>query len=89
MKHLNIHVTGKVQGVWFRTSTKEAADKLGVNGFVRNEPDGGVYLEAEAETEALEALVAWLWEGPPKAAVTGVTCKEGEVEGFAGFGIRR
>ena len=44
MKHLNIKVSGKFQGVWFRASTQEEAERLGVNGFVRNEEDGGVYL---------------------------------------------
>ncbi|WP_431293764.1 acylphosphatase [Pedobacter sp. P26] len=49
MKHLNIKVTGKVQGVGFRETTKIIANQMMVNGFVRNEKDGSVYIEAEGE----------------------------------------
>jgi len=47
MKHLNITVKGVVQGVFFRASTKDQADQLGICGLVRNEQDGSVYVEAE------------------------------------------
>ena len=47
IKHFDITVQGKVQGVWFRDSTMKEAKRLGINGFVRNEPDGSVYVEAE------------------------------------------
>jgi acylphosphatase len=47
MKHINIKITGKVQGVFFRASTKAVADQIGVKGFVKNEKDGSVYVEAE------------------------------------------
>lgn len=89
MKHLNIKVSGKVQGVWFRASTQAEAEQLGINGFVRNEADGGVYLEAEAEESVLEELVTWLHTGPSNARVTEVSVEEGEVENFSGFKIRR
>ena len=55
MKHLKIKVSGKVQGVWFRAATQVEAKRLGISGFVRNEADGGVYLEAEAEAAPLLA----------------------------------
>lgn len=89
MKRLNITVTGIVQGVWFRASTKEQADRLGVNGFVRNQDDGSVYLEAEAETAELEQLLAWLKVGPPKAQVEEVKVEESAGSGIEGFEIRR
>jgi acylphosphatase len=54
MKHWNIKVTGKVQGVFFRASTKAVADQLGVKGFVKNLSDGSVYIEAEGDEFALE-----------------------------------
>jgi len=54
MRHLNIRVSGKVQGVFFRASTKEQADQLGVKGFVRNEPNGDVYIEVEGDEEKLK-----------------------------------
>ncbi|HNU41845.1 MAG TPA: acylphosphatase, partial [Cyclobacteriaceae bacterium] len=49
--HINILVTGTVQGVYYRASTKQKADELGIKGFVRNQPDGSVYIEAEAPAE--------------------------------------
>jgi acylphosphatase len=49
MKHWNIKVTGKVQGVFFRASTKAVADQLGVKGFVKNLSDGSVYIEAAGD----------------------------------------
>lgn len=86
--HYNIKVTGKVQGVWFRDSTRRKAVELGVSGFVRNEPDGSVYLEAEGTREALEQLKAWCAVGPPKAQVQRVDAEESELKFFSGFEIR-
>jgi acylphosphatase len=48
-KHFNIRISGRVQGVFFRASTKAKAEELGISGFVQNEPDGSVYIEAEGE----------------------------------------
>ena len=87
MKHLNIHVQGKVQGVWFRASTRDEAQRLGIHGFVRNEADGGVYLEAEGDEAALDALITWLWQGPVHANVDKVTSEEGAINNFNGFEI--
>lgn len=87
--HYNIKVTGKVQGVWFRDSTRKKALELGINGFVCNEPDGSVYLEAEGTLEALEHLKAWCAVGPPKAVVERVETSNGELQNFPGFEIRR
>ena len=47
MKKINIKITGKVQGVFFRASTKAVADQMGIKGLVKNEKDGSVYIEAE------------------------------------------
>ena len=87
--HYNIKVTGKVQGVWFRDSTRRKADELCVTGFVRNEADGSVYLEAEGTHEALEQLKAWCAAGPPGAMVARVEASVAEWRHFAGFEIRR
>ena len=54
MKHLKISITGRVQGVFFRDSARMEANRLGVAGFARNEPDGSVYIEAEGEKDALD-----------------------------------
>jgi acylphosphatase len=89
LKHYNVSVRGKVQGVFYRASTKEKADELGVKGFVENIPDGSVYLEAEAEQHLLDELVQWCKRGPQGAAVDNVEVNEGEVMNYDRFEIRR
>lgn len=76
MKHISIRVAGKVQGVFFRASAVSAAQQIGVCGFVRNEPDGSVYMEAEGSDEQLKALIAWCKIGPPRARVDEVHVNE-------------
>ena len=87
--HYNIRVNGRVQGVFYRASTVDTARRLGVTGWVRNEPDGSVYLEAEGTREQLEELLGWCNQGPTYAAVKSVNFQEDEIVGFLGFGIRR
>ena len=65
-------VRGRVQGVWFRASTAERAAALGLRGSAENLPDGSVLVHVAGSAEALEALVAWLHEGPPMARVDSV-----------------
>jgi acylphosphatase len=89
MKHFNIVVSGKVQGVFYRQSTLEVARQLGLNGFVRNEPDGNVYMEAEGTQEQLDKLMEWCKKGPPRGEVTDVKFSEGAIVNFTGFEIRR
>ena len=69
MKNLTIKIHGNVQGVFFRVSTKEIADELNVNGWVRNEPDGTVAIEAEGEERALDKFCSWLKKGPKNSKV--------------------
>ncbi|MBW8887229.1 MAG: acylphosphatase [Fibrobacteres bacterium] len=83
-----IRVSGRVQGVFFRASARIEAGRLGLSGFVRNEPDGSVYAEAEGEREALDLFVEWCRRGPPHARVESVEVKEGTAKGFAGFMVR-
>ena len=87
--HYKIKVTGRVQGVWFRKYTQEAAQSFGITGFVENAPDGSVVLEAEGSRENLEQLLDWLWSGSPLSKVEQVTHHEGERVGFTDFQIRR
>ena len=68
-KTVGIRVTGKVQGVFYRASTQKQAQALHLRGFVCNESDGSVYLEATGPQEALDVLVAWCRQGPPRAQV--------------------
>lgn len=69
---VNLLVSGKVQGVFFRQSTLQEAQRLGLLGFVQNLPDGSVEIEAEGEREAIDALVRWARVGPPQARVDAV-----------------
>lgn len=62
-------VTGKVQGVWFRASARDQALSLGLRGSVRNLPSGSVDVLAVGDDEAIDALAAWLRQGPPLARV--------------------
>lgn len=65
-------VSGQVQGVWFRASTRDQALRLGLAGHAVNLPDGRVEVVACGEDAALDALAAWLWQGPPRAEVRAV-----------------
>jgi acylphosphatase len=85
--HLNIKLTGKVQGVTFRQTTKYVADQSGIKGFVRNEPDGSLYLEAEAEQWELDAFLEWCNDGPDRARVDSCEVNEGELKDFKDFVI--
>ncbi|HEX8377897.1 MAG TPA: acylphosphatase [Pedobacter sp.] len=87
MKHLNILVKGKVQGVFFRASTKAVADQLGVKGMVKNLPSGDVYIEAEGDDFSLESFLEWCHEGPLQASVQNVEVVEGEVKNYRNFEI--
>lgn len=69
-------VTGLVQGVGFRYHTREQGVALRLSGFVRNRADGSVELEAQGDTQALDAFIAWLREGPRHAEVSAVDIEE-------------
>ncbi len=65
-------ITGKVQGVYFRHSTRLQAERLGVRGVARNLPDGSVEVIADGTPEAVQNLREWLHSGPPGARVAAV-----------------
>lgn len=88
-KRYQIQVSGKVQGVYFRASTKEKAIALGLSGFVRNEPNGSVYIEAEGEAEPLKNFINWCHHGPSAARVERVNIQEVDVKSDHTFEIRR
>jgi acylphosphatase len=89
VKHFNFHITGTVQGVFFRAHTRKKAEELGVKGFVRNEPDGSVYIEAEAPQNIIDQFILWCHKGPERATVTTVEVNEGPLKSFTTFEIRR
>lgn len=70
-------VHGRVQGVWFRDSTRREAERLSITGYAINLPDGNVEVLAWGEPESLRELEAWLQQGPPLARVSRVeSCAE-------------
>lgn len=83
-------MTGRVQGVSYRATTADEAERLGLVGWVRNLPDGSVELEAEGEPARVAELLRWCEHGPPAARVTHVTVEERAPTGEdARFTIRR
>jgi acylphosphatase len=89
MKHFNLHISGKVQGVFFRASTKTKADELNIKGIVKNQRDGSVYVEAEGEDKTLNEFIDWCKTGPKHAAVESVKIEEGKPKQFSTFEIVR
>ena len=88
-KHLNIIVSGKVQGVWFRSCTQKAANQFNVYGFVKNLKNGTVYIEAESFEKNLAEFIEWCRTGPEKALVENIISEEGEIKNFTNFIIKR
>lgn len=96
-KHININrgtiflrkikIYGKVQGIFFRASAKEQADKLGIVGFAQNQPDGSVYIEAEGKNDNLDEFVKWCRTGPSMAKVDNIEVTEGKVKSFPQFTV--
>ena len=78
-------IHGRVQGVFFRASTRSVAQPLGICGYARNLPDGTVEVLACGEQAASDRLFDWLHEGPPMASVTAVTELQVECEKPDGF----
>ncbi|MNZ23240.1 Acylphosphatase [compost metagenome] len=82
-------VSGLVQGVFYRQSTQEQAERLDIDGWVRNLEDGRVEVMLEGEEQAVRELESWLRQGPPKAEVSSVELREMNPQGIAGFIVRR
>jgi acylphosphatase len=72
VRRLHAVVSGRVQGVGFRASAQQGAQRLGLAGWVRNLADGRVELEAEGPPEILDQLLAWLRKGPSLGRVDSV-----------------
>ena len=67
-------VLGRVQGVFFRAATQQEAQRNGVSGYAKNLPDGKVEVLLYGHPDAVGHMKAWLWQGPPSAHVTEVSC---------------
>ena len=89
MRRVHLIISGRVQGVYFRQSTKDRALEYGVSGWVRNRLDGTVELVAEGESNAVNRLVSWCSVGPKMAIVDAVERIDEEPVGIPqGFDVR-
>lgn len=84
-----ITIKGKVQGVFYRASTREKAIEIGLNGWCMNLENGDVLIHAEGERVDLNALLLWCKVGPPKAKVDQVLHEETDLKGYSSFKIKR
>jgi len=85
---INVIITGRVQGVWFRKYTRSKAKEMGLKGWVRNESNGNVALIAEGSEELLKKFLYWLGKGSPEAEVDTVNVNWEETKGiFKSFEI--
>jgi len=90
MTTLSIKVIGKVQGVWFRASAQQKAQALGLEGWVKNEPDGSVLVLVQGSEDKLGSFSEWCHEGPEHARVDKVVSIEVKEElDSNGFEIKR
>ena len=89
MKHLDIIIHGKVQGVYFRASAKAVADQLGIKGTARNRADGTVFIEAEGDDFALGLFKEFCEKGPDDAVVQHIEIREGALQQHKNFEILR
>jgi acylphosphatase len=85
-----VRVRGRVQGVWFRESTRRRAVELGVVGWVRNQPDGSVEAALEGDEPAVRGVVEFMRKGPPAAQVDDCEIEWSEASGeFPDFRVPR
>jgi len=82
-----VHVQGRVQGVGFRWSAVREARRRRITGFVKNQYDGSVYIEAEGPQDQLLDYLEWCRKGPGSAHVTSVTANPGEIKNYPDFTV--
>jgi acylphosphatase len=86
---VHVVISGKVQGVWFRATTKQKAEQLSLTGWVRNTYDGNVEAVFEGEENSVQEMLDWCRHGPPLSKVENVEVKnESPTNGFDSFSIR-
>lgn len=89
MKQVKLRITGRVQGVFYRASTREKAQQLGIKGWVKNESDGTVSAVGQGPDAKLQQWIAWCGEGPSEARVESVEVEEQPITAFQQFAIIR
>lgn len=87
---VRVIISGCVQGVWFRANTKDKADQLGINGWVRNTRDGNVEAVFEGDEKQIKEMLNWCRQGPPTARVENLKVEKQQVsdDEFNDFSIR-
>ena len=88
LRRTRVLVSGRVQGVFFRDSTREKAQALGLSGWVRNLPDGRVEAVFEGDGDRVGEMLSWCEDGPPDAQVQNVSTENEEPENLSGFEVR-
>ncbi|MEK7212606.1 MAG: acylphosphatase [Patescibacteria group bacterium] len=88
MVHRNITIHGRVQGVFFRHHMRLLAEELGIKGFIHNQPEGSIYIEAEGRADIVDDFIEQCRRGSPKSEVEKVEVSEGPLEGFEYFEVR-
>ena len=89
MVTIHLLITGEVQGVFFRATAKDVADKTGIKGWVRNTKEGEVEIVASGLREQLDRFVEWCKKGPKRALVSNVTVDHLEYRAFDDFRVIR
>lgn len=89
MQTVHLTISGKVQGVFYRASAKEEADRLRLQGWVRNTATGAVEALVQGPAEAVNRFIAWCRQGPPRAKVREVRVEPAEAVSFPGFTVLR
>ncbi len=87
-KHVSLTLIGRVQGVGFRYSAVQKAQEHNIKGFVKNQPDGSVYIEAEGEETDLEHFMYWCEKGPSSARVNHVSKQEKPIQNYPSFSVK-
>ena len=87
MKAIQITISGRVQGVFFRASTKAVADQMGMKGFVKNQKDGTVLIHAEGDPLFMDDFIDWCKLGPDDARVDDAKIEDVEVKNYRNFEI--
>jgi len=89
MKRAKVIITGDVQGVFFRHHAEKEANKLGLSGWCRNEPDGSVFIIIEGDKKSVDKYIKWCMQGSPVSTVENVEVMEEKYTGTEiGFEIR-
>ncbi|WP_254274103.1 acylphosphatase [Haloarcula marina] len=87
-KRVHVYVTGRVQGVYYRATTRDTAREHGVDGWVKNLDDGRVEAVFEGDPDAVDEMVEFCYDGSTRANVTDVEIHDEDPEGLDGFEVR-